>query len=228
MLHRVVSLAGAVLAFVACKGDEAKSVADASADSQADGADVFCQLAGAARPGGITDTPDEFGPNAVVSKTPSSLARMNIYEVTSASVLTNAEIFLQPTLSKTRVTITVAEAPSKMAGFKPLMVTQIDLNDCPGFVSAGALAIPMHPGRFYAIGYDPNQAVNYTTVSEAGTLPVDGVFGRLIGSRTDTSVSMPMISWDKFTDKEYARQRLTTRPGANNVGPSQDAGVAGN
>ncbi|MDX2022939.1 MAG: hypothetical protein SF187_22080 [Deltaproteobacteria bacterium] len=203
----------------ACKGDDSSNSADAAVDAGGDA--LGCPAVSPPDAGSIEQSWDDFGPNAALSKTPSALARVNIYEVTSPRWLTNAEIFLQPALQNTLVTIAVGETSSKTAPFKKLVSMQVPVPSCPGFVSAGPLRVWMVPGRYYSVGYDPNQGLNYASVSEMGTLPIDGAFGRLIGSRTDTSVSQTTLPWDKFSDKEYFRQRITTIPA-----PDVDAGAS--
>jgi hypothetical protein len=219
-------LATTLASLVACKGGDGDSTPDAAVDAGVDALGA-CEIATKAyekKKLAPEDLRDEFGPNAVASKTPSPLARINVYEVTTESVLTNVEIYLNPPLPKTWVTITVAESTSKMKPFARVESVMVPITNCPGYVNAGPLSIPLHAGSFYAIGFDPNQAVNYATATEVGSLPIDGAFGRLIGSRTDTSVSLPTLSWDKFSDKEYFRQRLTTQlPFVEVVDP--DAGL---
>lgn len=202
---------GMALFAMACGGKDAP-VPDAAVDAalEARASPSVCDLASERDASSGDESWDEFGPNATPAKTTSALARLNIYEVTSPRWLSGIEIFLQPTLPNTRVTLAVAEAPSKLAPFTTLFSIQVDALPCPGYVSAGPLQLLMRPGHFYAVGFDPNQAVGFASVSEMGTLPVDGAFGRLIGSRTDTSVSLPTLGWEKWSDKEYFRQRLTT------------------
>lgn len=221
---------GLLLAFVACtalvgagcKGDDGGNATDASVDAGDDA--LGCSAVSAADAGSPEQRWDEFGPNAALSKTPSALARVNIYEVTSPRWLQSAEIFLQPALQSTLVTLAIGETSSKTLAFKKLVSVQVPVPTCPGFVSTGPLQVWMKPGHYYSVGYDPNQSLNYASVTEMGTLPVDGAFGRLIGSRTDTSVSLPTLSWDKFSDKEYFRQRLATVP-APDVDAGSDARV---
>jgi hypothetical protein len=220
------ALATAMASFAACKGSDGESMPDAAFDAAVDAPNA-CEIALKAyekRPLAPASLRDEFGPNAVLSKTASPLARINVYEVSIESVLTNVEIYLNPPLPKTWVTITIAQSASKTMPFMRIETVMVPISNCPGYISPGALNIPLHAGSFYAIGFDPNQAVNYATATEVGSLPIDGAFGRLIGSRTDTSVSLPTLSWDKFSDKEYFRQRITTAPPSGPV-EDPDAGL---
>ncbi|MCG5052036.1 MAG: hypothetical protein KA712_03660 [Myxococcales bacterium] len=198
------------LGAVACQGG-GEATPDAAVDAAIEaGAPSVCDLLAARDGGSDAGVPDEFGPNAAPAKNASALARLNIYEVTRPRWLTGVEIFLNPTLPNTRVTLAVAEAPSKQAPFTTLFTLQVDTVACPAYVSAGPLQILLRPGHYYAVGFDPNQAVGFASVTDMGSLPIDGAFGRLIGSRTDSSVSLPTLGWDKWSDKDYFRQRLTT------------------
>lgn len=218
----LLALAHAYLACaLGCKGDDGGNGLDAAVDAGFDA--LACPASATPAASAPEQRWDEFGPNGTLSKTPSALARVNIYEVTAARWLTSAEIFLQPALQSTLVTIAIGETSSRMLPFKKLVSVQVPAPTCPSFVSAGPLYVWMKPGHYYSVGYDPNQAVNYSSVTEMGTLPIDGAFGRLIGSRTDTSVSQPTMLWDKFSDKEYFRQRLTTLPAPDVDGGPSDA-----
>jgi hypothetical protein len=177
-------------------------------------------------------TTDEFGPNAPAAKSVSALGRVNIYEASSASTLERVDVYLRTVLEHSRLTIAIQEAPSRTGPFAKITAIQIDIATCEGWATSGPLAIPMVAGRFYAIGFDPNQIVTAFVNTEADSLPIDGAFGRLIGSKTATSVSVPTITWDKFTDKEYNRQRLVTSPrideaAATNGGFSTGLGTDG-
>lgn len=172
--------------------------------------------------GGVA-TSDEFGPNAPAAKTASSLGRVNIYEVATATLLERVDVYLQADLASTRVTIAIQEATSRTTAFRKLADVQMDVSVCQGWATSGPLAIPLVAGRFYAIGFDPNQGVLPFVSTDGDVVPIDGAFGRLIGSRTATSVSVTNLTWDKFTDKEYNRQRLRTSPRAPD--PVPDAGA---
>ena len=165
---------------------------------------------------------DEFGPNAKPAQQPSALARVNVYEVTTPTRLLAAEVFVEPAFPQTRLTVAVHEAPDRKTPFRKLLDVQLDVPACAGYVGTGAVEIELYPGFLYAIGYDPNQAIGYAVVTETGSLPVDGRFGRLVGSKSDTSVSVPELPWMGFADREYYRQRLWTTPSANQ--PPRDAG----
>ncbi|MBC8133204.1 MAG: hypothetical protein H7X95_09515 [Deltaproteobacteria bacterium] len=166
---------------------------------------------------------DEFGPNAPVGKAASSLGRVNVYEITAPTQLERVDIYLRADLPHTRLTIAVQEAPSRTAAFTKLADLQIDMDVCEGWISSGPIAIPLKVGRFYAIGFDPNQVVTPFVSTDGESLPIDGVFGRLIGSKTANSVSVPSIGWDKFLDKEYNRQRILTSPRAPDPVPDASA-----
>lgn len=155
---------------------------------------------------------DEFGPNAAAVKPPAAVARQNIYEATAFRTLVGVEIYLRPDLPQTRVTIAVHEALSRTAPFKKVADVQLEVPACEGWVASGPLAVPLVPGRFYSVGFDPNQALTPFAVTESNSVPIDGALGRLIGSRTGTSVSLPELGWDKVSDRDYNRQRLTSVP----------------
>ena len=169
-----------------------------------------------------TGSADEFGPNAKPAQQPSALARVNIYEVTTPTRLLGAEVFVEPASAQTRLTVAVHEAPDRKTPFRKLVDVQLEVPACPGYAGTGPIDIELYPGFLYAIGYDPNQAIGYAVVTETGSLPVDGRFGRLVGSKTDTSVSVPELPWMGFADREYYRQRLWTTPSPTQ--PARDAG----
>jgi len=170
---------------------------------------------------------DEFGPNAPASKTLSSLGRVNLYEATSARWLQQVEVYLRAGLDHTRITVAIHEATGKDSPFKKLTDIQIDFATCEGWASSGPLAIPLETGRFYAIGYDPNQVLTAFISTDGENVPIDGAFGRLVGSKTATSVSVPTLTWDKVTDKEFNRQRLLTAPRAvPDAGTTSDASAS--
>jgi hypothetical protein len=162
--------------------------------------------------GGAVAAVDELGPNAVASKSAASLGRVNIYEVTSPRWLEELQIYLRAGLPETRLTLAVHEATSRDSPFHKLFDVQLDFGTCEGWTSSGPLAIPLEPGRFYAVGFDPNQPVTPFLVTDSDTLPIDGAFGRLVASKTSKSVSTDTLTWDLSTDKEYNRQRLVTSP----------------
>ena len=95
---------------------------------------------------------------------------------------------------------------------------QVDVPPCVGWVGTGPLGISLQVGRFYAIGFDPNQAVTTFVDSESNDLPIDGQFGRLIGSETSTSVSLDTLDWGMPSSKSFTRQRLYTSPRAADDG----------
>ncbi len=181
--------------------------------------------------GGAVVAVDELGPNAVASKSAASLGRVNIYEVTSPRWLEELQIYLRAGLPETRLTLAVHEATSRDSPFHKLFDVQLDFGTCEGWTSSGPLAIPLEPGRFYAVGFDPNQPVTPFLVTDSDTLPIDGAFGRLVASKTSKSVSTDTLTWDLSTDKEYNRQRLVTSarkatPAAPDAGTSGDAAQA--
>jgi hypothetical protein len=179
--------------------------------------------------GGTVSGVDDFGPNAPAAKAASSLGRVNVFEVTSPSQLERVDIYLRADLPRTRLTIAVQEAASRTAAFTKLTDVQIDFGVCEGWASSGPVAIPLRVGRFYAMGFDPNQVVTPFVSTDGDSLPIDGMFGRLIGSRTATSVSVSTLTWEKFLDKEYNRQRIVTSPRAADGldGTGVDAGADG-
>jgi hypothetical protein len=200
-----------------CHKDGAASTGDGGSDGTFEHPTVLCPAvhggAGGDDAGTLTAI-DEFGPNAPAGKTASSLGRVNIYEVTSSTLLERIDIYMRADLEHTRVTIAVQEAALRTTPFVKIKDIQIDLAVCEGWASSGAVAIPLRAGYFYAIGFDPNQAVTPFVSADSESLPIDGQFGRLIGSKTATSVSVPGITWEKLTDKEYSRQRMATSPRA--------------
>ena len=224
-------LAAAWATSAGCKKGAGSTPPDGAADGAMEAGAVVCPPVDGGpqggEDGGTVLGVDEFGPNAPAAKTVSSLGRVNIFEVTVPSTLERADIYLQADLPSTRVTIAVQEATSRTAAFSKVMDVQIDLGTCVGWASSGPLAIPLRVGHFYAIGFDPNQGVTPFVSSDGDSLPIDGMFGRLLGSRTATSVSVPTLTWDKFLDKEYNRQRIVTAPRAVDGldGTGADAGA---
>lgn len=231
----------AVLALApGCKKSAAGAAdVDGSSDAVIERAPVLCSEldAGAIAPealdaasdaGGLAlpSTTDELGPNTAASKTTSSLGRVNIYEVTSSSWLRRVEIYLRAGLDHTRLTLAVHESTGRDSAFKKLLDVQLDFATCEGWASSGALELPLEAGRFYAIGFDPNQVVTPFVSADSDVLPIDGAFGRLVASKTSPSVSVSSLTWDKSSDKEFNRQRLTTSPReASDSGVATDAAV---
>jgi len=222
--RRLMALAGVILAAGACGSSGGAGQADGANDSAReasipscpaiDGDDAAAPAEGdAGAPGAAVD---EFGPHATIAKAASSLGRVNVYEATSARLLTRLDIYLRVDLDQTRLTIGVFEAAARGSAFQKIAALPIEApaggGPCQGWVTTGPLAIPLEAGRFYMTGYDPSQPVTPFVTTDADTLPVDGAFGRLIGSKTTTSVSVSTIGWDKLSDKEYNRQRLVTSP----------------
>jgi hypothetical protein len=165
---------------------------------------------------------DDFGPNAAPAKMSSALGRVDIYEVTNPRLLERVDVYLGTPLPQSRLTIAVHEAASNTAPFRKLADVQVDVPSCLGWASSGPLAVPLVAGRYYAIGFDPNQAILPYLDAEADDIPVDGHLGRLIGSKTATSVSIATLTWDKVLTTEFTRQRLAT-----SARLETDAGVGG-
>lgn len=228
-------LALACAGLVGCKKNAGAAAADGSADATDGSVEAMAAACpavdGAPEPdAGTVPGIDEFGPNAPASKTISSLGRVNIFEVTKASLLERLDIYLQADMPHTRLTIAIQESTSRTAAFTKLTDVQLDFGVCQGWATSGPLAIPLRVGRFYAMGFDPNQVVTPFVSTDGESLPTDGMFGRLIGSRTATSVSVPTLTWEKFMDKEYNRQRVVTsprEPDEMDVAPVVDAGADG-
>jgi hypothetical protein len=207
----------AMVTGVGCGKSSGGGAADGATDGVREGAAPSCPGIDAAAAttgdgGGAITRTDDLGPNAPATKAASSLGRVNIYEVTSPSVLQRVDVYLRADLEQTRLTIAIQEATARTAPFTKLMDVQIDVGTCEGWASTGAISIPLAVGRFYAIGFDPNQPVTAFVSADAETLPIDSAFGRLVGSKTATSVSIPNLTWDKLSEKEYNRQRLLTSP----------------
>ena len=158
---------------------------------------------------------DDFGPNAKIGSSASALGQLDVYEVTTPRRLEWVDLYLRTDLGGTRLTISVYEAPAKNMAFRRLTSVQVDVPPCVGWVGTGPLGIPLQVGRFYAIGFDPNQAVTTFVDSESNDLPIDGQFGRLIGSMTSTSVSLDTLDFGMPSSKSFTRQRLFTSPRAS-------------
>jgi hypothetical protein len=220
---RSVGALGALLIVVAaagCKGSSSSNDTDGGSDAATDAGTPACSIAAdAGAPSGIAD---DFGPNAKVSATSSALGQLNVYEVTSPRRLEWVDLYLRADLGGTRLTISVYEAAARNAAFQRVATVQVDVSPCLGWIGTGRLAVPLEAGRFYAIGFDPNQAVTTFVDGESNDLPIDGQFGRLIGSETTTSVSLDALDWGKPSDKSFTRQRLFTSPRAAGDGGAVD------
>lgn len=207
--------AAAALTLGACKGagqgNGADAAEDASSDGRGDAGLPSCPLPDG---GSVSSAAveDDFGPNAVPAKMTSALGRVDIYEVTNPRLLERVDVYLGTPLPQSRLTIAVHEAMSSTAPFRKLADVQVDVPSCLGWASSGTLALPLVAGRYYAIGFDPNQAILPYIDAEADDVPVDGHLGRLIGSKTATSVSIASLTWDKVLTTEFTRQRLATSP----------------
>jgi hypothetical protein len=219
----------AVAPGAACGSSPSGAASDAGADTlDGDAGTPACPPSDAATPaGGVAD---DFGPNAKAASGASALGQLDIYEITTAHELEWVDLYLRADLGGTRLTIAIYEATARNAVFRKLTAVQIDVPSCVGWIGSGPLAVPLVAGRFYAIGFDPNQAVTAFVDSETNDLPVDGHFGRLIGSKTSTSVSVDTLDWGMPSDKSFTRQRLFTLPqagsddgGVGDVGETSDA-----
>ena len=229
MRHRIAALAAVSLVFAAsgCGKSSSSSAADAgdsgiptctAVATMGDPADGAAAADAAFGPAGVAD---DFGPNAKLGSSASALGQLDVYEVTSPRRLEWVDLYLRTDLGGTRLTISVYEAPAKNLAFRRLTSVQVDVPPCVGWVGTGPLGISLQVGRFYAIGFDPNQAVTTFVDSESNDLPIDGQFGRLIGSETSTSVSLDTLDWGMPSTKSFTRQRLYTSPRA-----ADDGGVA--
>ena len=238
MRHRIAALAAVSLVFAAsgCGKSSSSSAADAGSDSSGDSGIPACTAVatmgdpadGAAAadaafgPAGVAD---DFGPNAKLGSSASALGQLDVYEVTSPRRLEWVDLYLRTDLGGTRLTISVYEAPAKNLAFRRLTSVQVDVPPCVGWVGTGPLGISLQVGRFYAIGFDPNQAVTTFVDSESNDLPIDGQFGRLVGSMTSTSVSLDTLDYGMPSTKSFTRQRLFTSPrSADDGGIMSDAG----
>jgi hypothetical protein len=209
-----------------CKGAGSTS-ADGHADGLGDGTNDL-PLPMCPEPEAASDmaAADDFGPNAKAVAMPSAMGRVNVYEVTAPHLLERVDIYVRANLAGSRVTISVFEAPAKDKDFQKLADVQVDVPPCEGWASSGTLAVPFARGRFYAIGFDPNQLITTFVNADMSNIPVDGRFGRLIGSKTVTTVSTSTLGWDKVADKDFMRQRLLTSPRADDdAGVDDDAGT---
>ena len=180
------------------------------------------------RSSGPAGVADDFGPNAKIGSAASALGQLDVYEVTTPRRLEWVDLYLRTDLAGTRLTISVYEAPARNMTFRRLTTVEVDVPPCVGWVGTGPLGISLQVGRFYAIGFDPNQAVTTYVDSESNDLPIDGQFGRLIGSSTSTSVSLDTLDWGMPSSKSFTRQRLYTSPrAADDGGVASDASDAG-
>jgi hypothetical protein len=209
-----VALLAALLVAATAAGCKASSPSGGDSDGGGDaatdaGTPACAPPADAGAPIGVAD---DFGPNAKVGSTSSALGQLDLYEVTSPRQLEWVDLYLRADLAGTRLTISVYEAAARNATFQRVASVQVEVSPCIGWIGTGPLGIPLEPGRFYAIGFDPNQAVTTFVDSESNDLPIDGQFGRLIGSETTTSVSLDALDWGKPSDKSFTRQRLFTSP----------------
>jgi hypothetical protein len=220
----------AVLAVAACAGVGCKGSGSEAADAAGDGAGESKEVGRPAcpEPEAASDMAlgDDFGPDAKAVQMASAMGRINVYEVTSSHLLERIDVYVRADLAGTRVTLSVYEATSMSKPFQKLDAVQVDVPSCEGWASSGVLAVPLHAGRFYAVGFDPNQLITTFVSADMSNIPIDGHFGRLIGSKTLTSVSVPTQTWDKVSDKDFMRQRLLTSPIAgDDAAADDDAGV---
>ena len=217
-----------------CSKSSSSSIADAGSDGSLDAGIAACTavaLAGGTNDGaasldgssGPAGEADDFGPNAKVGSAASALGQLDVYEVTTPRRLEWVDLYLRTDLAGTRLTIAVYEAPGRNMAFRRLTMVEVDVPPCVGWVGTGPLGISLQVGRFYAIGFDPNQAVTTYVDSESNDLPIDGQFGRLIGSETSTSVSLDTLDWGMPSSKAFTRQRLYTSPRAADDGGAPDA-----
>lgn len=219
-----------------CSKSSSSSTADAGSDGSLDAGIAACTavalasgtddgaaaLDGSSGPAGEAD---DFGPNAKAGSAASALGQLDVYEVTTPRRLEWVDLYLRTDLAGTRLTIAVYELPGRNMAFRRLTMVEVDVPPCVGWVGTGPLGIPLQVGRFYAIGFDPNQAVTTYVDSESNDLPIDGQFGRLIGSETSTSVSLDTLDWGMPSSKAFTRQRLYTSPrAADDGGGTTDAG----
>jgi hypothetical protein len=203
----------------------APAAADGASDAVDDVGAPACPAPEAGTPAGVAD---DFGPNAKLVGTPSALGQLDVYEIVAPRRLEWVDLYLRADLAGTRVTISVYQALARGAVFSKLTDVQLDVPTCVGWIGSGPLGVPLEAGRFYAVGFDPNQAVSTFVDSESSDLPIDGELGRLIGSKTATSVSLDTLDWGTLATSSFTRQRLFTSPGAGDGGAtSQGAADAG-
>ena len=222
-----VAMASLLSIFVSICGCGKPASPGASGDGAVDAVAVDAGLTACPEPdgGSPAGVADDFGPNAKALAASSALGQLDVYEVTAPRQLEWVDLYLRAELDGTRVTISVYEAAARNAIFRRRAMIQIDVPPCSGWVGSGPLAVPLEAGRFYAIGYDPNQAITAFVDSESSNLPVDGQFGRLIGSKTSTSVSLDTLDWGAPSDKSFTRQRIfTSARAAGDAGADAPAG----
>jgi len=226
------------LAVSGCSKSGSSSAGDAGSDGGADAGLPACTAVAAiadtsdgsaandasAGPAGVAD---DFGPNAKMGSSASALGQLDVYEVTAPRRLEWVDLYLRADLGGTRLTISVYEAPAKTLTFRRLTSVRVDVPPCVGWVGTGPLGISLQVGRFYAIGFDPNQAVTTFVDSESNDLPIDGQFGRLIGSETSTSVSLDTLDFGMPSNKSFTRQRLFTSPRSADDAPDASGSDAG-
>jgi len=219
-LVAIICALAAGLLTVGCSKGSSSSSADAAdgGDGPDDGALPLCaDDAGAAdalalSEAGIASDLDEFAPNAPVAKMVSSIGRVNIYTATAPRTLDRVDVYLGSALTGTRVTIAVQEAIAQGAVFQKVFDVQLDFGACQGWASTGPISVPLIAGHSYAVGLDPNQPITAYVSTDANALPIDGAFGRLVSSKTTSSVSSGGLTWDKASTAEFNRQRLATSP----------------
>jgi len=229
----IVVSVSTVLAVSSCSKSSSSSATDAASGSADAGLPACTAVAsagdrsggaavdGSAGPVGVAD---DFGPNAKIGSSASALGQLDVYEVTTPRRLEWVDLYLRTDLGGTRLTISVYEAPAKNMAFRRLTSVQVDVPPCVGWVGTGALGISLQVGRYYAIGFDPNQAVTTFVDSESNDLPIDEQFGRLIGSMTSTSVSLDTLDFGMPSSKSFTRQRLFTSARDAQDAGSSDAG----
>ena len=224
----IVVSVSTVLAASGCSKSSSTSASDAGSSSSGDAGLPACMAVASAGDAAVSAGPagvaDDFGPNAKIGSAASALGQLDVYEVTTPRRLEWVDLYLRADLAGTRLTISVYEAPAKNTTFRRLTSVQVDVPPCVGWVGTGPLGISLQVGRFYAIGFDPNQAVTTFVDSESNDLPIDGQFGRLIGSMTSTSVSLDTLDFGMPSSKGFIRQRLYTSPrDASDAGTPSDA-----
>jgi hypothetical protein len=228
-----------VAALSGCSKSSSSSSTDGGSDGSADAGLATCTAVasagdvgdgGSGAAGDASNGPagvaDDFGPNSKIGSSASALGQLDVYEVTTPRWLDWVDLYLRADLGGTRLTIAVYEAPARNMTFRRLTTVQVDVSPCVGWVGTGPLGIPLRAGRFYAIGFDPNQAVTTFVDSESNDLPIDGQFGRLIGSETSTSVSLDTLDWGMPSTKAFTRQRLYTLPRAADDGGVTDGAAS--
>jgi len=164
---------------------------------------------------------DEFGPHAEGARQLSPLSRLNVYEITKDRQLVAFDVYVAPAAAGTRLSLAVHEARDRDSDFDRVFFQLIDAPICEGYLRVQLRDVTLKADHYYAIGFDPTQGVGVFNVSEAGSLPVDGSFGRLIGSRTNNTVSTETLDWKGFGTRDYYRQRLFT----SELAPGPDAGA---